>query len=306
VFRRANTYEGTLWALPFNKSVLVVYYNQEMFQREGIPRPQNEWTWADFVSMAHKLTKVKDGDGSIDQYGYANKLSEWLFLCLLHQNGGSVFDEAERKVLFAQGPGIKSLNFLVDLITREKVAYYSTGFNDQNDFAAEKVALIISSCASRIYLEPVLRFQWGCLPLPKADQAAAVVSGTNIVIFRGPDKKKMEGAWRFVKYFTETDTTLRWSVATGYLPVRISALHSNALATAIAQNPRIEAAVLQLAYSVSSPKHAVWNKGRDHVIHALEESYLANIPPSVSLTQAALQTQKLLDRYHQHEGPLLD
>lgn len=297
VFREANSYNGVLWAMPFNKSVPAVYYNQDMFQAADVPFPADDWTWDDFLAKARRLTVDLDGDDRIDQFGFANSLSEWLFQCLLQQHGDTLFDAADRNARFNSPTGIKVLNFLTGLNTKEKISYYSTGFNNQNDFAAGKVSMIVSSCATRIYLEPVLRFKWSCAPLPRATFPAAVISGTNIVLFKGPSQKRIEAAWRFIKFFASTEETLDWALATGYLPIRKSAANSPRMQAAIADNPRIKAPLLELDYSVPSPKILAWNKGRDYLIKALEETYLGNVPAEKSLGRANEKTQKILDLY---------
>jgi len=298
--RAANTYNGELWALPFNKSVPVIYYNSDMLKKAGLGPPADDWTWADFLDYARVLTVRNEQNSRPEQYGFANSLSEWLFQCLLHQNGGSEFDPTERRVTYAQPPGITALKFMIGLTDTEKVAYYSTGFNNQNDFAAQKVGFIFSSCATRIYLEPVLQFNWNCAPVPRGPKPAVTVSGTNIVIFNQSSSNRMIAAWRFARYFSSPEVTLGWSLKTGYLPVRRSAVQSAEMARAISQNPRIQASLTQLAYCVPSPKHETWAKGRDLLITALEESMIGNVPPEKSLPAAAQKTQKLLDRFHEH------
>ncbi|MBN2384496.1 ABC transporter substrate-binding protein [bacterium] len=300
VLRQANTYKGDLWAMPFNKSVPVMYYNLDLLREKGLGPPADNWTWDDFIDYAHLLTDDHDQDGRIDRYGYANTLTEWLFQCLIHQNGGSEFDPTETRITFAEPPGLKALAFILRLIEPERVAYYSTGFNNQNDFAAGKVALISSSCASRIYLEPVLQFDWSTAPLPRGQQPAVTVSGTNILIFKQANQNRLKGAWRFVRYFISPDVTLRWSLLTGYLPVRQSAIDSPHMQRALAQNPRIKASLVQLPYAVPSPKHQAWAKGRELLIEALEQSMIGHVPPEESLTSAARKAQTLLDRYNKN------
>lgn len=298
VFREVNSYQGKLWALPFNKSVPVLYYNADIFREKGIPFPEKDWTWNDFLEKARVLTTDGDSDGNPELYGFTIRLTEWLFQCLLYQKGGLIFDGAEKRVLYAEQEGVQALQFLQDLITKEKVSYYSTGFNNQNDFAAQKVGMIEASCASRIYLSPVLRFDWRCVPLPRFDKPSVLTSGTNIVLFKSENKKRMFNAWRFIKFFVSTDITRRWSIETGYLPVRKSAVQSREMEKAIAEIPAIEASLYQLDYAAPSPKHAAWSKGRDYMFTALEETFIGSVSPEESLKQAAQKTQIILDRYN--------
>ena len=40
-----------------------------MFEKARSREPKTGWKWADMVAAAKKLTKDKDGDGKIDEYG---------------------------------------------------------------------------------------------------------------------------------------------------------------------------------------------------------------------------------------------
>lgn len=300
VFRQAVSYHGQLWAMPFNKSVPVVYYNASLFEEAGLVLPEDGWTWDDFLNMARILTIDKDNDGEPERYGFATTLSEWLFQCMLQQQGSGLFDIDERKSLFDTPVAISTLTWLINLSRTEKVAYYSTGFNQQNDFAAGKVAMIISSCASRIYLEPVIRFAWNCAPLPQYDKPGASVSGTDIVIFRSENARRMEGAWRFVRYFSSPEVTRRWSINSGYLPVRTSAIKSPEMREAMKHNPKIIASIIQLPTAGPAPRNEAWTKGREILLAAIEEVFIGKLPPSSALTAANQQTQSLLDRYTGH------
>ena len=53
-FLEANKYGGKLWTLPFNKSIYVLYYNRDMFEREGLTPPKN---WEEMSEIAKKNVK---------------------------------------------------------------------------------------------------------------------------------------------------------------------------------------------------------------------------------------------------------
>lgn len=65
---------GTQYMLPFNKSVVVLYYNQDMLQKAGLSVPA---TMADFTSDLTKLTKP---DGSQWGLSYTPDVDYWSVL----------------------------------------------------------------------------------------------------------------------------------------------------------------------------------------------------------------------------------
>ena len=65
-------YEGTLYVLPKKLNMPgCVHYNMDLFDAEGLPYPSRDWTWAEVLDLARKLTKDIDGDGRMDQWGLA-------------------------------------------------------------------------------------------------------------------------------------------------------------------------------------------------------------------------------------------
>ena len=51
---------GATYGLPWCAATELLYYNQDMFDEAGIPYPNNDWSYKDFLAAAEKLTKYKD------------------------------------------------------------------------------------------------------------------------------------------------------------------------------------------------------------------------------------------------------
>lgn len=76
IFRRGTA----LYGLPRGYSPLMVVYNRDLLDRAAIAYPTDDWTWDDFLRTAQLLTRDRDGDGRIDQWGVAfdRRPSSWL------------------------------------------------------------------------------------------------------------------------------------------------------------------------------------------------------------------------------------
>ncbi|MBN1811726.1 MAG: extracellular solute-binding protein [Anaerolineae bacterium] len=64
------TRDGQLWAIPAGVTVQVLYYNQDLFDQYGVPYPQPDWTWDDFLEKAQAL---RDPGANVFGYGYADE-----------------------------------------------------------------------------------------------------------------------------------------------------------------------------------------------------------------------------------------
>ena len=48
---------------------MIIYYNKKIFDEAGVPYPPTKWTeawtWDEFVNVAKKLTKDKNGNNAL-------------------------------------------------------------------------------------------------------------------------------------------------------------------------------------------------------------------------------------------------
>ncbi|NLX07277.1 MAG: sugar ABC transporter substrate-binding protein [Phycisphaerae bacterium] len=72
-------YGDRQFGIPTGIDIRIMVYNEELFDEEGLDYPKNDWTFAEFLEKAKRLTKDRDGDGRIDQYGYIGILEQLLF-----------------------------------------------------------------------------------------------------------------------------------------------------------------------------------------------------------------------------------
>ena len=68
-------WRGEQMCMPLNLSSLIVYYNRGLFDRAGVLRPTDDWTWDDFLEAARALTRDTNGAARIDQYGLGTDAS---------------------------------------------------------------------------------------------------------------------------------------------------------------------------------------------------------------------------------------
>jgi multiple sugar transport system substrate-binding protein len=276
-----NTFNGKLWSFPFNKSVPVLYYNKDLFRKAGLDPEKPPATLEDLREYSRRLT-VKDPNGGKPKViGFATgKGNVWMFLNRTLQFGGKMIDETTRQAYFADPGAIAAIKFVQDII-QEGIAKESQGFEHQNEFKAQTVAMIENSIVSKLHMESGagLKFDFGVAPLPGAATSAAVLSGSNINIFDNGDHEKIKGAWEFIKWFTSTDIGAEWSIRTTYLPVRKSSLRSEVLLQALEKDPNLKAPYIQLDYIYFEPRLSSWFEIRDLIADYLERATLEMGPP---------------------------
>ncbi|KAA3605681.1 MAG: extracellular solute-binding protein [Planctomycetota bacterium] len=130
-----RNFDGHLYGLPSTFTPYVMYVNQSLLAQEGLAQPADDWTWKDLKRVARAVTRDLDEDGEADQWGisitqWLQALSPWIW-----QNGGRFLDENGRCAL-AEKEAIEAVDFLVDLLHREKLSSRDATFEAQLTFGA--------------------------------------------------------------------------------------------------------------------------------------------------------------------------
>jgi multiple sugar transport system substrate-binding protein len=273
VFIRNNQWDDVIWSFPFNKSVRAIYYNRDLFAASGLDPDRGPANWDEYIGFARQITRDEDGDGYPEVWGTAGQVTVWMFGNLLLQDGGEWLDESGERVAFNSSHGVNALTFQRDLLVGD-VGFITSGFEYQNDFLAGKVGMVEGSTVSVAFMKGKFDFELGIAPLPRGKRPGGTIAGTNVVIFDGVPEEEQRAAWEFIKWFTDTEQTAKWSADTFYVPVRKSALETDLLKQKFADYPGLQEAYGQLEYASFEPKIAGWYAGRRYLAERAIESVL--------------------------------
>ena len=280
-FVAANTWDGRWVTMPFNKSIYVLYYNQELLDRAGVGVPAT----MDELRAAAKAVKDKTG-----VYGFALKADIDHFGVFLHAFGGRWIEDG--KTAFNGPEGVAALRFMQDLVLTDGSAYYHDGYLDE-EFNVGNTAMFMATVATIPWVSNDLN--WGAAPIPAGAVQASLVQGTDLAIFAQATPEEQLAAWRFVKFLTSPEVNARWAVATGYLPVRESAAQSATYQEYVNQDPKkYGAGVAQLEHAKFDPGLAAWFDARRNVTEAVEEALILGVDPQDALNRAAQATDRAL------------
>ncbi len=210
------------YAIPFALVVTVLFYNKDMFDEAGLEYPNADWDWFDFLNAAIKLTKDKDGDGKIDQWGfwfygrYAN-VEPWIYA-----NGGHLINR-ETMRFEPDENAIQALRFLVRLTTKYKVSpkpREMKGIKAKNVFPMGLAAMWVDGSWNIENNRKVAadKFRWGIAPVPVGPR------GSKDVAYGWPDfivisafTKHPKEAWEFAKFMAGEGLTMDMYMA-GKIP----------------------------------------------------------------------------------------
>ncbi len=225
---------GQVSGIPFLIESLVVLYNKNLFEKEGITPPtiENPWTWDDLQAAAKKLTKDINGDGITDQYGVGIGLrnSANIIMNTSISFGGSFFKKENDQFVVKTGNEEKKLlNIIVDMLYKDKTASKAsigeTGAGMIPGLFSGRYAMLvgIGSWGRQQLVENAPKdFRWGVMPPIKAITQTYGASTQTLSV---PKKsKRAKEAMMFIEFMLNSQNTARLALNDWMLPARKSCL----------------------------------------------------------------------------------
>jgi len=296
------SWRGTLYSMPMEATNLGLVYNARLFREAGLDPDRPPQTWEELADYAKRLTIDKTGNGVNDQIGFfvpilpsSGPLSSWMvwqWFPFLWQAGGYIIDEEQTRVMFNEEAGVQALTLWKDIYDALNLRRFSSDY--EATFASEQTAMILDGPWSLPRLRNQRNLEWRVAPLPAGpNKQATVVGGEYLTIFKQSDVP--DAAWEFVKWIIQPEIQAKWSMKSGYLPIRRSVLEIDEYIDFLEDHPGLKEFVMQLEFG-QSPRPIDYHGYEISRIlaEALERATLGRIDPQMALDQAAERSNQLL------------
>lgn len=280
--------DGKRLMMPFSKSDIVLYYNPVLLNKVGIKAPPK--TWDEFAADCAKLTVINNGHAS--QWCTTYQVDESTWYTWEHEWGNAVLN-AKNQAAFGNAKGAAPLVFFANLVKKKEMAVSTTtNYQDQADFDSGKTAFDISTSAGLSYeisgASPGVQVKVAAFPAGPVTQATEMFGAPFALFSKASDAQK-QAAWLFLKFITEPAQTAYWSMHTGYMPVRRSALNIPALKAYYKQYPDRLSSVDQLDNAILEPALSGWEKATTDIATQMGAALNGTKDPTSAMQQAASQ-----------------
>jgi sn-glycerol 3-phosphate transport system substrate-binding protein len=323
----AYTTRGVLWTMPFNVSNPVLYFNRRVFVEAGLdpddpPTSLEELRAASeaIVSSGAAAYGIALDSGTDSGGGWF--LEQWLAKAgeLYADNGNGRLAPATR-VLFAEPPGVELLTFLQQMV-QDGLAV-NVGPNTAGTDALFKLADPSEPAAMTIYTSAALGAVLNVLggggiagftpedlgigPMPGPTvNPGVLVGGATLWIVADKGDERTAASWDYIKFLVEPEQQSAWAAATGYVPVRESAVDLDPIRATYANDPRFRVAFDQLTTSASTPTATGPVLGPLREIRVVTSRAVQDVltggDPAAALANAAAQADSLIAAYNANAG----
>jgi sn-glycerol 3-phosphate transport system substrate-binding protein len=252
-FMRDATFEGKVYAIPFQRSTPVFYYNKDAFRAAGLDPEAPPKTWDEMVELGKKLV-VKDASGNVSQWGTRipnlGLAGAWLFGGLVISKGDVLSTDTGTEARIDTPATVASLEFLQRLAAEGVMQPGGISWGDTpKAFLEGQAASIWTSTGNLAFIRENATFDWGVGFLPGGDGPGAPVGGGNFYIFDNTTDEEKAASLDFIKFMTAPENAAKWSIATGYVAPRPDVWETQVMKDYAAELPQALVALDQLPYA---------------------------------------------------------
>ncbi|GAA1825525.1 ABC transporter substrate-binding protein [Nesterenkonia flava] len=285
--------DGIVASVPFQRSSIVMYWNQDLFEEAGLDPESAPETWEEMAEAGAQVQEETDA-----RWGVQVPASSWLFEAMAIQNGVMLDDESGTQVHFDDPGTVAALENWVQL---QEDGVHPEGNVDwgtaPTDFANGDTAILWHTTGSLTSIRDQVDFSFGVAPLPAQEQAGAPTGGGNLYVLNGLTEQEQEAAVELARFLSSPEIQADWTVESGYIAPMQEAWEIEPLASYLEEFAPAQA--LPVAAEQASKEYAPYR--RQEVVAALNNALQAALggqgEPQELLQEAQAQADELLAEY---------
>lgn len=295
-FEQGKDDNDKIFGIPAYGTTQVLYYNKKAFNKAEID-PNNIKTWQDLAQAASKIKN--DGEytyGWEPMWGADNLIDASL------SNGGTIFSEDGKKVTINSKEWVEVWSNFEKWIHDDKtMAIHSGGqgweywYKTIDDVIQNKAGGYTGSSGDQADLDFSIV---GAIEQPawkNETESKPVARALILSILAKSSEKKQAGAYDFMKYFTNVENQVKWSMSTGYVPVNKGVLNDDGYMKYTNENPQALVPYNQAEHGSIYPYDPTNGVVKDALKIAADKVEIDGVPAKEALDEAQKTAQKALD-----------
>jgi multiple sugar transport system substrate-binding protein len=191
------------YGMPRDFQTVVLFYNKDMFDAAGVAYPTADWTYGDLRNAAKSLTTDNNGDGTIEQWGFASDLwdMELFWSEAIWSWGGEVINADHTQTLVGEPIAREAWQFMYDLMFTDKsMPDTNTSGQYGGDLFQAGIAAMTTIGHWAVPGYATVEFKWDVAPMPVSPSGGRATSVNSAGFVVAKDSKYPDAAWEFIKY----------------------------------------------------------------------------------------------------------
>ena len=216
------TYKNRLLAIPRDVSTLVVFYNKDLFDKNNLPYPDENWNMTEFLNTAKALTNN-------GVYGISFEENSLFYLPYMRALEGGILSSNGEQIMNSENSQ-KGIKFYSDLRNKYNVApkkYQSASETMAQMFINGRLAMHLSGRWLVPKYREDVKFDWDVVNFPNINGKSSVTLDSSGYAITKVSKRK-DDAIKLVE-FLSSDKAIQKFTTTGLIvPARIDTINSSA------------------------------------------------------------------------------
>ncbi len=303
---------GVLWAIPFNISSQVLYYDKAAFARAGLDPERPPTTLQELRAACQRVVSTRT-----EKYGMSLKLTpstfeEWIAmgggLLVNHENGRSgratsaAFGGALGRSLFSWWAGMldSKLAQATPATSYDDLFAVGNRISPMTIETSAALGTVVFLLSSGQYSD--VKLGVGPMPGPSGQGGGVFVGGAGMYMVNHSSPERQDAAWQYAKYLVSPEQQAVWAAATGYVPVRKSSVAFPVITERWARLPGFRVAYDQILASPVTPATAGAVAGPstqvDNAVQAGLTALSSGGAPGASLAEAVRSADDAIASYN--------
>lgn len=288
-----STYKSSIYSIPFQVDIRLLYYNADLFRKAGIDPNKPPKTWDDLKTYCRKLT-IFDKNKRPVQLGFDTSLDYFTFGWM---NGGEFI--RGNKITCNEKPIVESLVWakeFIDILGGLKEVNQMNNrdtIRQEDPFFTGKVAMRINSEGHQGSLKmfaPKMDYRICAIPSPKTGKQVTFSGGYALFIPKGA--RHPEASFDFIKHMASKESQVYLSTSTTASPV-LSTLMTNELIKNQPYRKLIDKLMRSARIRPGGPISEFYT---EIIGKAWEQTFLGILTPQQALDEAAKKVQIEFDK----------
>lgn len=297
-FLSNSYYMDDIWSLPFQRSAVVMYYNEDLLAQTGHGVPTD---WETLAQTASDLTERSGGEVTRWGIEWPSGWPYWLFQPLAIGAGHNIVGDSDTEVFFDEPEVIDAIEYYISLSEEwdaTPAGVQASWGNVVPNFVSGNTAMIVHSSGSLSNVLEQADFTVGVSAIPGPDGGGySVPGGGNLYMTAGLSDAEKRAAFDFAVFLTAPERAADFSIQTGYIATRESAYAEESMQTYIADNP--QAGQTRDVLATAGKELALQNLGevRNIFHNYLQAAFNGEMSPEAAMEEAQQEADAALEDF---------
>ena len=286
---------GKVFGLPAYGTTQVMYYNMAAFDAAGV-KAEDIKTWSDLAEAAKKIKAAGYEYGWEPMWGPDNMIDA------AFSNGASIFNEDGTQVTINSPEWVEVWEAFRTWIHDDKtMAIHSGGqgweywYATIDDVIAGKAGGYTGSSGDQADLDFSIVAAMEQPAWSASTTSAPMAETKTLSVLEGSSDAEKQGAFAFIKYFTNAESQAKWTMSTGYVAVNQKINDNADYQSYVAENPQAAVPFAQATHGTVYPNDPTNGAIKDALKVAADKVEIDGVSAKEALDEAQKTAQAALD-----------